>query len=50
MHIQNMSIPYMSDFTINGFFTNFATTLFLMFQCNGHVEMNTFCVVWRAPG
>ena len=23
---------------------------FFMFQCNEHVEMNKFCVVWHAPG
>ena len=22
---------------------------FFMFQCNEHVEMNKFCVFWRAP-
>ena len=27
---------------INFFFTNFSTTFFKMFQCNEHVDMNTF--------
>ena len=33
------------------FFITSVTTseIIFMFQCNEHVEMNKFCVVWHAP-
>ena len=39
----------MSVLTIKQGFPKFLI-YFFMFQCNEHVEMNKFCVVWRAPG
>ena len=49
VHLQHVSIQKMSVFHYKTGFSQTSQPLF-MFQCNEHVEMNTFCVVWHAPG
>ena len=49
MHLQHMSIQEMSVFHHTTGFSQISKPRF-MFQCNEHVEMNKFYVVWHAPG